>query len=70
VGAPGQPGAEAADGAGVTPNQLVPAWLMQQPSPRTVPLVGPRTLEQLEAALPALEIKLDEDQLRRLDEAG
>jgi aryl-alcohol dehydrogenase-like predicted oxidoreductase len=56
--------------AGVTPNQLVLAWLMHQSSPRTVPLVGPRTPEQFEAALPALDVKLGEDQLRRLDAAG
>ena len=62
--------AEVAAEAGVTPNQLVLAWLLQQPSPRIVPLIGPRTPEQFEAALPALDVKLDEDQLRRLDEAG
>lgn len=62
--------AEVAAEAGVTPNQLVLAWLMRQPSPRTVPLIGPRTPEQFEAALPALDLKLDEDQLRRLDAAG
>ena len=61
--------AEVAAEAGVTPNQLVLAWLMRQP-PRTVPLVGPRTPEQFEAALPALDVKLDDDQLRRLNAAG
>jgi aryl-alcohol dehydrogenase-like predicted oxidoreductase len=61
--------AEVAAEAGVTPNQLVLAWLMRQP-PRTIPLVGPRTPEQFEAALPALDVKLDEDQLRRLNAAG
>lgn len=61
--------AEVAAEAGVTPNQLVLAWLMRQP-PRTIPLVGPRTPAQFEAALPALDVKLDEDQLRRLNTAG
>ena len=61
--------AEVAAEAGVTPNQLVLAWLIRQPSSRTVPLVGPRTLAQLEAALPALEVKLGEDQLDRLTAA-
>ncbi|MFI7540427.1 aldo/keto reductase [Actinoplanes sp. NPDC049599] len=61
--------AEVAAEVGVTPNQLVLAWLMRQP-PRTVPLVGPRTPEQFEAVLPALDVKLDEDQLHRLNEAG
>ncbi|HEY8472113.1 MAG TPA: aldo/keto reductase [Natronosporangium sp.] len=55
---------------GVTPNQLVLGWLMHQTEPTMVPLIGPRTLEQYQAALPALEIKLSEDQLARLDSAG
>lgn len=60
--------AEVAAEVGVTPNQLVLAWLMHT-SPRTVPLVGPRTPGQFEAALPALDVKLDDGQLRRLDAA-
>src|SRR5690606_7928495 len=36
-----------------TPNQVVLAWLMQQTAPILVPLIGPRTIEQYEAALPA-----------------
>jgi aryl-alcohol dehydrogenase-like predicted oxidoreductase len=55
---------------GVTPNQLVLAWLLHQDSPRLVPLIGPRTVEQYEAALPALDVKLTSDQLARLDAAG
>jgi aryl-alcohol dehydrogenase-like predicted oxidoreductase len=55
---------------GATANQLVLAWLMQQTSPRTVPLIGPRTLPQYEAALPALDLKLTDDQMARLDTAG
>jgi aryl-alcohol dehydrogenase-like predicted oxidoreductase len=54
---------------GVTPNQLVLGWLMHQ-QPSIVALIGPRTLEQYEAALPSLDIKLTEDQLARLDSAG
>lgn len=55
---------------GVTPNQLVLAWLLHQTSPRTIPLIGPRTLEQYEAALPALDLTLSTEQLARLDAAG
>ncbi|WP_433307239.1 aldo/keto reductase [Actinoplanes sp. CA-030573] len=55
---------------GVTPNQLVLAWLLAQTAPRVLPLIGPRTPEQLEDALPALDVKLTGDQLTRLDEAG
>jgi aryl-alcohol dehydrogenase-like predicted oxidoreductase len=54
---------------GVTPNQLVLGWLLHQ-EPTMVPLIGPRTLEQYEAALPALDVKLTEEQLARLDSAG
>ena len=43
------------------------AWLLANPAV-TSPILGPRTAEQLEAILPALEIKLTEDVLRRLDE--
>jgi len=61
---------EVAAEAGVTPNQLVLAWLMQQGAPRVLPLIGPRTPEQFEDALPALDVKLSDEQLTRLDEAG
>jgi aryl-alcohol dehydrogenase-like predicted oxidoreductase len=55
---------------GVRPNQLVLAWLLHQGSPRLISLIGPRTVEQYEAALPALDIKLTSDQLEQLDTAG
>jgi aryl-alcohol dehydrogenase-like predicted oxidoreductase len=61
---------EVAAEAGVTPNQLVLAWLLHQSAPRVLPLIGPRTPQQFEDALPALDVKLTEDQLTRLDEAG
>lgn len=57
---------EVAEETGVTPNQLVVAWLLHQSSPRVVPLIGPRTPEQFEASLPALDVKLTEEQLTRL----
>ncbi|WP_250008435.1 aldo/keto reductase [Actinoplanes sp. M2I2] len=62
--------AEVAAEAGVTPNQLVLAWLLHQEAPPVLPLIGPRTREQFEAALPALDVKLSDDQLERLDRAG
>jgi aryl-alcohol dehydrogenase-like predicted oxidoreductase len=55
---------------GRTPNQVVLAWLLHQTSPAIVPLIGPRTVEQYAAALPALDVKLTADQLARLDAAG
>jgi aryl-alcohol dehydrogenase-like predicted oxidoreductase len=56
--------------AGVAPNAVVLAWLMQQDSPRVIPLIGPRTPEQFEALLPALDVKLSEEQINRLERAG
>jgi len=61
---------ELAAEAGVTPNQLVLAWLLHQTAPAVLPLVGPRTLAQFEDVLPALDVKLTEEQLTRLDGAG
>jgi aryl-alcohol dehydrogenase-like predicted oxidoreductase len=62
--------ADVAAELGVTGNQLVVAWLMHQSDPRVIPLIGPRTPEQLESLLPALDIKLTGEQLTRLDDAG
>ncbi|AGZ43337.1 aldo/keto reductase [Actinoplanes friuliensis] len=56
---------EMAADLGVTPGQLVLAWLLHS-TPRVIPLIGPRTPEQLESALQALDVKLTEDQLQRL----
>lgn len=54
----------------VAPNQLVVAWLLHQDDPAVIPLIGPRTVDQFEAALPALDIKLAADQVARLDAAS
>jgi aryl-alcohol dehydrogenase-like predicted oxidoreductase len=62
--------AEVAAEADVTPNQLVLAWLMHQRSPRRSTLIGPRTLAQYDAALPALDVTLTDEQLARLDTGG
>ncbi|MFI5932277.1 aldo/keto reductase [Actinoplanes sp. NPDC051494] len=61
---------EVAAELGVTPNQLVLAWLLHQETPRVIPLIGPRTVEQFEAAVPALDLKLTPDHLDRLSAAG
>jgi aryl-alcohol dehydrogenase-like predicted oxidoreductase len=52
---------------GEEPAHVALAWLLHQ-SAVTAPIVGPRTADQLESALRALEISLDEKALRRLDE--
>jgi NDP-hexose C3-ketoreductase / dTDP-4-oxo-2-deoxy-alpha-D-pentos-2-ene 2,3-reductase len=43
------------------------AWLLHNPIV-TAPIIGPRTVGQLESTLHATEIKLDGDTLRKLDE--
>jgi aryl-alcohol dehydrogenase-like predicted oxidoreductase len=43
------------------------AWLLKDPVV-TAPIIGPRTLEQLTGSLRALELKLDETALKKLDE--
>jgi aryl-alcohol dehydrogenase-like predicted oxidoreductase len=51
---------------GLPPEQLALAWVMAQPG-ITAPLFGPRTLAQLEQALPATELRLDEELLQACD---
>ena len=43
------------------------AWLLHNPIV-TAPIIGPRTIEQLESTLRATDITLDEGTLKRLDE--
>ena len=52
---------------GHEPGDVGLAWLLAQPAV-TAPIVGPRTQEQLDAALRALDISLDAATLTRLDE--
>ena len=52
---------------GETPADVALAWLLRNPDV-TAPIIGPRTLEQLEGALHALEIELPPEHLARLDE--
>ena len=56
-----------ADELGHEPGDVALAWLLAQPAV-TAPIIGPRTQEQLDAAVRALEVRLDEDTLRRIDE--
>ena len=51
----------------VPPAHVAMAWLLANPAV-TAPIIGPRTLEQLDTALGALEVRLDESTLSRLDE--
>jgi aryl-alcohol dehydrogenase-like predicted oxidoreductase len=52
---------------GEEPADVGIAWLLAQPAV-TAPIIGPRTIEQLDGSLKALEISLDDKALARLDE--
>lgn len=56
-----------ADDLGHEPGDVGLAWLLHQPAV-TAPIVGPRTQEQLDAAIRALDVTLDADALKRLDD--
>ena len=43
------------------------AWLLHRPGV-TAPIVGPRTMAQLQDSMPAFDVTLDADALQRLDE--
>ena len=52
---------------GVPRAQVALAWVLARPGV-TAPIIGPRTMEQFEGGLRALELTLDAGQLARLDE--
>lgn len=52
---------------GCPPGEVALAWLLHNPVV-TAPIIGPRTIEQLESAVRATEIQLDEETLKKLDE--
>jgi aryl-alcohol dehydrogenase-like predicted oxidoreductase len=54
---------------GTTPSRVALAWTLRNPAV-AAPIVGARTLAQLEDNLGALQIELDPGQLARLDEAS
>lgn len=50
----------------IPPGDVALAWLLTNPVV-TAPIVGPRTMEQLDGALRALDIKLDDGVVKELD---
>jgi NDP-hexose 2,3-enoyl reductase len=52
---------------GHDPANVALGWLLSRPGV-TAPIIGPRTIEQLDASLGALEVTLDDPTLARLDE--
>jgi len=59
--------AQLAKEAGFDPARLAITWVKDQPGV-TAPIIGPRTVEQLEHLLPVLEVKLDDSIRRACDE--
>ena len=59
--------AELAADAGISLIEMSLAFLLEHPAV-TAPIIGPRTMEQLESQLPAAEIRLSPDVLDRIDE--
>ena len=54
------------DRIGAPPGDVALAWLLTNPTV-TAPIVGPRTMEQLDSALRALDRKLDDAVLKELE---
>ena len=52
---------------GAAPADIALAWLLHNPSV-TAPIIGPRTIDQLDGSMKALEIKLSTDALSKLNE--
>ncbi len=59
--------AELAEEAGLSLIEMSLAFLLEHPAV-TAPIIGPRTMEQLESQLSAAEIRLSQDVLDRIDE--
>jgi len=52
---------------GEKPANVALAWLLHNPVV-TAPIIGPRTLDQLQGSLRAVEIKLSDEVLKQLDQ--
>ena len=51
---------------GITLSQLALGWVMRQPGV-TAPIIGPRTMEQFEDNMKAVEVTFEEDELRQMN---
>ena len=58
---------EIARNRGVTPAQVALAWILRQPGV-TAPIIGVTKIEQLDDAVAALDVALDDEECRRLEE--
>jgi aryl-alcohol dehydrogenase (NADP+) len=57
---------EVATAKGIAPAQVALAWLLRQPGV-TAPIVGASKMEQLDQAVAALDVKLTDEEARRLE---
>jgi aryl-alcohol dehydrogenase-like predicted oxidoreductase len=53
--------------AGLRPADVALVWVLANPA-TTSPIIGPRTIEQLEESVACIDLRLDDSMLRRLDE--
>ena len=53
--------------AGMKPATLAVAWVLQQPAV-TAPIIGASKMEHLDDAVAALDVKLGDDDVKRLEE--
>ena len=59
--------AEVAQGRGVSASQIALAWILSKPYV-TSPIIGATKMDHLEQAITALDIKLSEEEVKRLEE--
>ena len=60
-----------ADEVDATPAQVAIAWLLHRPAPPTlVPIVAARHEQQILENVAALDVRLDDEQVRKLDDAA
>jgi aryl-alcohol dehydrogenase-like predicted oxidoreductase len=62
-----------ADETGVPAAQVAVAWLLERGSRSTtalVPVIGPRTVAQVDSYIDSLDVRLDDEQYLRLDQAS
>jgi aryl-alcohol dehydrogenase-like predicted oxidoreductase len=60
---------EEANKAGVSPIELSLAWLLRRPQV-VAPIIGPKSVEQLEGNLRALDVELSEETIGKIDRAS
>ena len=60
---------DVAEKLGITPSQVAYSWVTNRPGV-TAPIIGARTVEQLEQNLAAADIELDDESTKRLDDVS